>query len=276
MDWNKTNTVLIVAFIIVNLFLFSVVINNNFTDERLNIIDDDFTLDVKNTLLEKNITVSCDIPDTIYVEPFLEVEYQIFYPSKELIQKFLTGYEGPIDIDKTVYYMDDESLEIKDGKKIIYNKRKPTGRNATDKVIEKAIKDIENLGGIDLSKYEKDVLSYDNNSSKITFYQTHNNIGIANGYISLYLDDEGIYKFEMQKIINITESKVKKSVISAPEAILRLMAYDDIKDKDLVNVDIWYYNTEGDNWKDVNKINSDLTWIAKFSDGSYVYLKGED
>ncbi len=80
----------------------------------------------------------------------------------------------------------------------------------------------------------------------------------------------------MQKINAVIEIKDKIRTISAIEALPRLMTYDDIKDKDIVEIKMKYYSIENENWKYIKKINADPTWKVIFNDGSQKYLSSFD
>ena len=67
MDWNKANTILITAFIILNIFLFTAFYKGAFYDEYDVSADEEFTEDIKNILKEKNIAVNCQLPEETYM-----------------------------------------------------------------------------------------------------------------------------------------------------------------------------------------------------------------
>jgi hypothetical protein len=90
--------------------------------------------------------------------------------------------------------------------------------------------------------------------------------------MKFFIDDEGIYKFEMQKVSLVKEIKSKAITIPAIEALLRILTYDDCVNKDIVSMSMTYYSLEEDNWQNITKINSDPTWKVIFSDGSQKYL----
>jgi len=70
MDWNKTNTILITAFIILNVFLFVSSKNIRNAEHKPN-YDKEFAQEVAYLLEEKNIKINVEIPNNIYILPVL-------------------------------------------------------------------------------------------------------------------------------------------------------------------------------------------------------------
>jgi hypothetical protein len=91
-----------------------------------------------------------------------------------------------------------------------------------------------------------------------------------------FVDKEGIYKFEMQRIISVTEITEKVRTIHAIEALPRIMTYPEINNKEIEKIQITYYSVEDDNWQNIERINSDPTWKVIFSDGTQKHLPGID
>ena len=88
MDWNKSNTILIVAFIILNIFLFISFYNNTFSEEYDVMSDEQFVTSVEDLLKQKNIKINCSIPSDTYILPVLETEYDIVQVDNELLNKY--------------------------------------------------------------------------------------------------------------------------------------------------------------------------------------------
>jgi hypothetical protein len=91
-----------------------------------------------------------------------------------------------------------------------------------------------------------------------------------------FVDKEGIYKFEMQRIISVTEITEKVRTIHAIEALPRIMTYPEINNKEIEKIQITYYSVEDDNWQNIERINSDPTWKIIFIDGTQKHLPGID
>ena len=92
--------------------------------------------------------------------------------------------------------------------------------------------------------------------------------------MKFFIDKEGIYKFEMQKIISISEITEKIRTIHAIEALPRILTYPEIKNKEIAKIEMTYYSVEDENWQNIERINSDPTWKVIFSDGTQIHLPG--
>ena len=54
--------------------------------------------------------------------------------------------------------------------------------------------------------------------------------------MKFFLDRDGIYKFEMQRIISISEITEKVHTIHAIEALPRILTYPEIKNKEIAEM----------------------------------------
>jgi len=245
MDWNKSNTILIVAFLIVNIFLFGFTYFGDFFEQPFQIEEkEEFIQNVKDTLKLKNITLTCEVPSEVSEAPFLDIKYDIIYPTKELVESFIGVYNDTINNEIKYYENNNESLEIVGSKRIIYNNKN---------VIDTEIKNTENVDNIinsfcekknidlsDFSKvYESDVDDY----RLVRFVQKYKGFNLENAYMHFYIKDNVVFKFELQKVVSIKERASIKS-ISAAEALLRLMTFDSIANKEIVDIELCYYTNE--------------------------------
>lgn len=273
MDWNKSNTILIIAFIILNIFLVTSSYNDIFTEEY-NVTDDkDFMENLENILKVKNIVVNSELPEETYMLPTLEAEYEILHVTKELLNSFLGPGVEPIE-DVTIYRNDKgEVLEIKDGKKLHYTVRdKAFGNlNNEDKLTEEINIFIEDKK-IDASGYSEDYKHMDKDNLFVVYTRKHNNISMDNSYMYFYFDSNGIYKFEMQNIVSVKEKAEKIRTFSAAESLPRLLALKEIENKEIIDIKMTYYSEEDENWQFIYGINSDPVWKVIFSDGTQEHL----
>jgi len=277
MDWNRTNTILLIAFIILNIFLLMSTFSNIFMDNFNVNSDKDFFENVESLLKSKNINIKCEIPEDIYVLPVLETEYEMIEVDNALVQKYLgKDMEAIEDVDR---YINDENeiLEIIDKKKVKFTKRNlNVGKINDDEIINKSINDFIKQYDLDDSGFFESYRYVSERGSYVTYTQRYDDINIDNYFMEFFCDKDGVYGFEMQKINSVAEIKDKIRTISAIEALPRLMSYDDIKDKDIVEMKIRYYSIEADNWEYIAKINADPTWKVIFSDGTQKFLSSLD
>jgi len=278
MDWNKSNSILIAAFVILNVILFTVFYNNSFSEQYNVMSDEQFVISVEELLKQKNITINCDIPEDTYILPVLDTEYEIIKVNSELLNQYLgAGIEA---VDDVFVYNNEksETLEIIDGKKIRFTIRdKVQGKIEDEENITNEINDFIEQKNIDADSYNENFKYVSDDGGCIYIYtQKFNEYSIDNSYMYFFVDAEGIYKFEMQRIASLTEIMGKVRTVSSIEALTRLLTYDAIKDKEITNIEMTYYSVEDENWHNITRINADPTWKVEFSDGSQKHLSGVD
>lgn len=286
MDWNKSYNILIVAFLIVNIILFSFIYFSKNANLSYDLKEkEDFIKSVKTILGQKKISISCEVPSKIYEAPFLELEYDIIQPSKELVEKFIGQFNGAINEEILMYKTESEAVEIEGIKKIIYYNNALNTLEVPKELIDSSLlssdevqKIINNFcteKNIDLTGFIKICESSDNNLKRVKFVEEYKGYNLENSYVEFTIMKGRVYVFKMQKVARINERANIKS-ISAAEAILRLMTFDDIRNKEIIDIQICYYTKEDEDFKNKNSISTDLIWKVIFSDNTYVYLVSEE
>ncbi|NYB73238.1 two-component system regulatory protein YycI [Sedimentibacter hydroxybenzoicus DSM 7310] len=273
MDWNKSNIIFIVAFIILNIFLLSYSFNDIFSEEYNIMSDKDFIEDVENILKEKNIAINCEIPKEIYTLPVLDTEYRIINIDKKMLEKFLGEGIDPVENVFSYSNQKGESIEIIEGKKFIYTLREKVNGNLEDNLkITDEINNFLKNKNIDGSGFSENYRIIIDDSGFIMYTRYYNNVSVDNSYMKFYFDRNGIYKFEMQKIISIKEIGEKVNTFTAAESLLKLLSYDDVNNKEIIKIDMSYYSIEDENWQVISGINSYPVWKVIFSDGTQKHL----
>ncbi|HOK48621.1 MAG TPA: two-component system regulatory protein YycI [Sedimentibacter sp.] len=275
MDWNKISTILITAFIILNVFLFvssKDILNAGFGPEN----DPEFPQEVANLLKVQNITINTEIPGETYVLPVLETEYEIINIDSKLLQNFLNEKIDPIEDVYKYTNSKGESLEIRDGKKLILILRKKVNEKFDRKDIREEISRFLEQKNIDADGYVENLVHISENEAIYRYTLRYNDYPLDNSYMYFFADNQGIYKFEMQRIIAVSEITEKVRTIKAIEALPRILTYPEIKNKEITRIEMTYYSVEDENWHNIERINSDPTWKVIFSDGTQVHLPGID
>jgi regulatory protein YycI of two-component signal transduction system YycFG len=273
MDWNKTSSILITAFIILNIFLFISSYNDISSEEYDVTSDAEFIQNMENVLMERDIVIDCELPKETYLLPVLDTEYEIIQINQELLTRFLGSEVEPVE-DVTVYSNGNgEVLEIIDGKKLQYTIRENIAGiiEDEDKLTEEIDRFIEEKR-IDAQGYSETCRKISEYGSLVIYTKKYNAFSIDNAYMYFYMDNDGIYKFEMQNIVSIKEIAGKIRTFSAAEALPRLLSFEDVKNKKITEINMTYYSIEDENWQFVYRINSYPVWKVIFSDGTQKHL----
>lgn len=286
MDWNKSYNVLIIAFLIINIFLFSYIfltnkaeINNELKEQE------EFLNNVVKILEENEIKISYELPTDIFEAPFLELEYDVIEPTAELVKNYIDNYNGIISDEIFVYKSDSETLEIEGKKKIIYYnnslenlvlaENKLDSSSLSSEEIQKIIEDFCNEKSIDMTGFTKICEYADAKFIRVKYVEKHRGYSLENSYLEFTIYKGHVYNFNMQRVARINERANIKS-ISAAEALLRLMTFKNTRNKEVVDMQICYYTKEEEDFKNKNSISTDLVWKVIFSDNTYVYLTSEE
>lgn len=274
MDWNKTNTILITAFLILNIFLFVFSGNMIRADYNPN-KDKEFAQEVSNLLDEKNIKINAEIPAETYTLPVLDTEYEIIHIDSQLLENFLHEKIEPLEDVYTYSNKKGEILEVIDGKKLRLELRSGVpGKIDGDLNIKEKIENFIKDYNIDAGGYAENLKHISENRCNYIYTKRYNDYSVENSYMKFFIDKEGIYKFEMQRIISISEITEKIRTIHAIEALPRILTYPEIKNKEIAKIEMTYYSVEDENWQNIERINSDPTWKVIFSDGTQIHLPG--
>ncbi len=273
MDWNKTNTILIIAFIILNIFLFTSSYKDVFSNEYDVTSDADFIEDVKSILKEKDILINIALPVETYMLPTLDAEYEIIDISNDLLRRFL-GYGVQPMIGETLYSNDKgETLEITLGKKLNYAVReKLSGKIISEELIKENISKFIEEKKIDVVEYTENYRHITDSECFVVYTKKYNNYSMDNSYMIFYFDKNGIYKYEMQNIVSVKETAEKIRTFSAAEALPRLLSFEDIRNKEIISIEMTFFSVEDENWQYISRINSYPVWKVIFKDGTQKHL----
>ena len=120
MDWSKAKTILIIAFVAVNIFILCVIVNGKPVDEPT--VSDEFISNTTKLLKDKNITIDTEIPRYIPSLTSIIVEFENANP-KKLNENYFNG-EGIVKSEEGVkeIYNSGQSILIINDRLIIYEK----------------------------------------------------------------------------------------------------------------------------------------------------------
>jgi regulatory protein YycI of two-component signal transduction system YycFG len=269
MDWNKAKTILILAFIVIDVFLFAHVIKTE--NRKIEVLE--FSEEIIRALEEKNIKIGVDIPVEYRTLPLLEVEYETFDSQSDLISNLLGSFET---INENEYFINEkgESIRIINGKKIVFFLRENEGEcNLNEESYKNIISQFVNEQEIDLSGYILAEIIINLEGCKIVYKETFEGYILENSYYIFMADNNGITGFEYQGIKNIKISRANIQITKADEALLRLLEDESLYGDTITSVEICYYRDEKQNdWENVVVDNLDPTYKIKFESGRVKYL----
>lgn len=200
MDWNRSKSIFIGVFFILNIFLYTQYLNSYNEGKQLEVLGE--TTKIELRLKEDNITYST-LPTNIEVTSYYSGTIKKFKPSE-------------------VPYFANQHTEIVDDHKLVVTMEKPI------KLREISSKD----------SYTEFLLSYvyegasyslwkiDEENRQATFFQKVNNRTLyynVRGYVKIYWDEDGrVFKYEQTILENHEKLENKKSILP-PIQVLQIL-----------------------------------------------------
>lgn len=241
MDWSKAKTILIIAFIITNIFIIVVILREKPIEEPT--ITEDFIAYVEELLNEKNIGIKTDIPDDIAYLNSMIVEFENIDSST--VNKFYFQNKGSIKNDGSLNEIvnGNESILIINNKLMIYENQNEIS-NYDNLNLDKAIEIAENFlkkGNFSTSDMELTYAKEEKGVFYIEYSKVYEDVFVERAYTNFLIDKRGVKRFE-RLWLNTKELGDKKIYIStAPKALLNLLGMKDVYNKTITEISLCYY-----------------------------------
>ncbi|MFO7887335.1 MAG: hypothetical protein R6U59_03375 [Eubacteriales bacterium] len=270
MNWNKAKTILIVAFILLNTFLFYEVHEAN--NENYEGLSDEFINHVERKLLEKNIHIETEVYKEIYKKPLLEVEYDLV-TEKDVAKYIGKDYE---EVLENALFTNEKGsyVRIENNKKLIYNIRDVNKNLEITKEKAKKLVDsfVENQR-INLEDYQLDIIIKKSGIYEVVYKRNYQGNKLENDYYRFVVDNLGVAGFETQKISKIEPKEGLITVTSAYESLLRLKNKNSEEKIIIKRIELCYYTDENiEGWENIVRANMDPTWKIVSESGNIKYL----
>ncbi|WFD10229.1 two-component system regulatory protein YycI [Tepidibacter hydrothermalis] len=252
MDWSKSKTILIIAFILTNIVLGYNLYINVFRHDTEDIFSDSSINNLNKLLSTKNISINTQIPKDTPSLSTLSIKYEDLNKS---------------DLDSV--FKQDGVYKIED-KRIIYN-----GKSDID---ELDISECTSFTKKFLNKYNFDDDTYLKSTIKkqdrieIIYTGKYKNYFLEESYMKFVFYENKDFSFERLWIVPIEEKKQKKRVIPSVEAIMS--AYSQMPKDSVINeIKLGYY-FESNNM-DIEQGDIGPVWRLKVNN-EYIYIKAFD
>lgn len=200
MDWNRSKTIFIGVFFILNIFLYTQYLNSYNEGKQLEVLGE--TTKIESRLKDDNITY-ITLPTNIEVTSYYSGAIKKFKPSE-------------------VPYFANQQTEIVDDNKLVVTMEKPI------KLREISSKDsyTEFLHSNVYEGASYSLWKIDEENRQATFFQKVNNRTLyynVRGYVQVYWDEEGrVFKYEQTILENHEKLDNKKSILP-PIQVLQIL-----------------------------------------------------
>lgn len=281
MDWSKAKNILIISFILTNIFLAYVLYSVNQDEEKIE-IQDEFIEDVIELLAQKSIKIDTEVPKEIPSLNIASIEYEV-YDAVKIAKKFLHNYTEELIGDKKVYRNGKKTIKFQDNNKRLIYKDESLLNNErkNDLTKENAIKTAEefiNTHEFDLKNTELSLVLEQNGIYKLFYNKVLGDVAVEQSDMVIEVSSNGVISFERYWIKNIEKQNQILKLTSAPKALLRLLARDEYSGNTIKKIEICYYFNIDDYKEDANLKDSKgglavPTWKIVFQDGEKVFLE---
>ncbi len=250
MDWSRAKSLLIIAFLLTNLYLLFNIYDNNY---RHLTADNQEINEVIDVLENKGIELIPDIPRDVSVPGILTVEYQEISP-QHLASIFfgVSDIEPIIQNGTTIYMKDEKKLEIKNNREIIYldlalkDDQKGT---LTAKDAVKTGNSFLKTTGLYTPAMVVDEIVPTSKGYSISYVQEYKDVLLEVSYVQLEVTPKGIYSMNMLWLKPKHMEKGRKKIMPAAQALLKIVSSKEFADNPPSRIDditlVNYFNWEG-------------------------------
>lgn len=222
MNWSRAKTILIIVFLIADIFLFYVTYSGSIETTDIKSISE-----VALHLEKQGIQIKGTIPAKGISCPLLNVKYK-YFDEKEVSKIFFDSAEN-VNIKRDDYKtsMDGNgiSLEMKNNGELFYLNRNVTA--SRDEVIDEkqALKNIEeflNKLNINLNEVYTSSKTSEDGYVKVGYTQGYKNMFLDNTYVEIKASNKGVAYLKMLWFESVKNGKTIKDVISPIDALMKL------------------------------------------------------
>lgn len=295
MDWSKAKNVLIIAFIVTNVFLIYHIQSRLFRQEEIQLINDNHLSYVEQHLNDYGISLDTHIPKEIISLPILVVKYKTFDPDT-IAEMFLgegyrkeTEFMGHKGLKKEIFKKQDKELIIEGNKKLRYknmsNEKKSYILN--EKAVVKMSNDFLKEHKLMKEDIELDQIYYGIQESfddepvyKIVYNQTYKNKFLGESYIHVYINHKGVVAVEAMLLEYEKTQQQRKKIIPATDALMMVMntmIQENDEPISVKEIEVGYYFSptyyiESD-WKDIDSGTAFPSWKITIQNGKTYFIE---
>lgn len=275
MDWSKAKTILIIAFLITNAILGSILYTQG--NKKDLTVTESFVEEVVEILEKKQIYVDAEISKEIPMLNNLEVEYEIL--DLNYINNIFFGGKGEINLkerDLIKVSKDKEDLTIFNKKILIYENNNYNRKKLYDNLDKEKAENIA-LEFLKDKKFQTSDMKLSfvkekNKSYILEFSKIYDERYLEIAYTTIEVDNKGVKRVERLWLNALNEGDIPIYISTAPKAILDLLDKEEFYGKTIIDISLCYYfEPKKDDYmtnpKDAKKGKSIPAWRILFKDG---------
>ncbi|NLO25249.1 MAG: hypothetical protein GX114_03775 [Clostridiales bacterium] len=241
MDWGRAKTILIVAFIITNIFLAYNVWEAKYYGHRSERISDGGIGEVVEILAQRGIHVNVPVPKDIYTNEILTVKYTEIDAS-QLIKTVYTGRNvHPIIQGDSVRYSEGGIvLEVKNNREVFYNnlslRHRPRGTLTEEEAVSIAEEFLKDHG-LYKSTMTIDSVVPEGDGYLLTFLQKYKDKLLEVSVVEMEITSCGVHSMHMLWLDPVRVEKSRKRISHAVDALIKVAGQKEILKRIPVGID---------------------------------------
>lgn len=295
MDWSKAKSLLIIGFIVTNIFLIYNIQSEIFKRNEIQIVNNKYLNNVKQYLNDNGIKLNTHIPEEVIALPILVVKYKNFDSEKMAEGLLGKGYNKETeildinDLKREIFKKDNKELIIDGNKRLIYknmNKEKnsyvlneTTIRKMSNDFLKEYILIEDNIV-LDQIYYGIQEHLDDEPVYKLVYNQTYKNKFLGESYIHVYINHRGVISVEIMLLEYEKTQQQRKKIIPATEALMRAMntiLQENEKPVLIKEIEAGYYFSPAyyieSDWKEIDSGTAFPSWKITIQNGKTYFIE---
>ncbi len=267
MDWSKAKNILIIAFIVTNVFLVITIERNLFQEQSIPLPIDKTMEGIIHVMQEKDIHIEIDIPRTMAPMSVLEVEYETYEDDgiSSLAYKGKDTDNGPRG-----------QFEVENGKVLVYTAEgsiKIGTRIDSEKVQERAEKFLTYYGFMknDVAHWHTD---FDGETYQVVFKQKYKGTFLEDSYMKVQVTEHGdIRYFERVWLKPIKMGDSKNEIMPSTKALLKAMEKLNETEgpKNIIDISVGY-RFDPPNWQNARSGTAFPVWRIVLDEKKTIFV----
>jgi len=252
MDWARAKTILIVAFIITNIFLAYNVWETKHYGHRSERISSESIHEVVSILGQRGILISAPIPKDLYTNEILTVEYMEIN-TDELLESIYgrKGVNAIVQGDSSRHSENGIIVEVKNNREIFYNNlnlRNGTGGSLTEQQALEAAEDFLRKHNLYKETMVIDSITKTDGGYSLAYDQQYKDKLLEVSIVEMEITPGGVRSMHMLWLNPVKVESSRKKISHAVDALIKVASRKDVQERAPVEIDsirlVHYYDWE--------------------------------
>jgi regulatory protein YycI of two-component signal transduction system YycFG len=267
MDWSKAKNILIIAFIVTNVFLVITIERNLFQEPSIPLPIDKTIEGIIHVMEEKDIHIKIDIPRTMTPMSVLEVEYETYEDDEisSLTHKRKDTDNGPMG-----------QFEVVNGKVLVYTAEggsKIGSRIDREKAQGRAETFLTYYGFMknDVAHWRTD---FDGETYQVVFKQRYKGTFLEDSYMKIEVTELGVIEyFERVWLKPIKMGDSKNEIMPSTKALLKAIEKlnETKRPKTIIDISVGY-RFDPPNWQNARSGTAFPVWRIVLDEGKTIFI----